>query len=133
MELKFSSVDEVKEFIKLLKGTRGGKGGDADEGTATAPAPLMPPATGFNPGGMAPSFPGPGASVDPQISALVDRIVTKINGAVAGGQPADAVLTWFRGRCGPEAANATLDQIKGQFLAKLSVPHLEETAKLMGA
>lgn len=148
MELKFSSIEEVQEFVKRLKGTRGGKAG-ADE-TETAPAPLAPPTTpapasqGFNPGGFAPpaagaapqavAFPAPAApAVAPEVQGLVGRIVTKLDGAIASGQPADQVLGWFRSQCGAEAANADLAQIKTVFLPKLTVPALENIAKLMNA
>ena len=145
MKLCFDSIEEVKEFVGGLKGTRGKKG-DADDGAAVAhavPAPMMPPpgqgqpvfappppATGF------PAAPAPfGAAVThaPEMVALVARIGTKLDSALASGQPADAALAWFRQRCGPEAAMATIDQIKTVYLAKLSVANLEETAKLMGA
>jgi len=141
MQLIFDSVDEVKNFVKEhLKGTRRGKGdgeSETDTETQRAPAPIQPPtafaptpSTGF-PAAPAPNVSFPAAS--PEVTALVTRISVKIDSAIAGGQPPDAVLSWFRQRCGAEAANATLDQIKGHFLAKLSIPQLEETAKLMGA
>ena len=140
MKLCFDSIEEVKEFVGSLKGTRGKKG-DADEPAGQGPAPMMPPVTNqgaqFAPqaAGFAPTNPfGGGApTAAPEVTALVQRIGAKIDAALASGQPPDAALAWFRQRCGPEAAAATLDQIKTVYLAKLSVPHLEETAKLMGA
>lgn len=109
-----------------------------------APAPLQPPtdsgpmggpaafpgASGF-PGGPAPTAAPTGPS--PEVAALVTRIVPRIDAALASGQPAEAVTAWFRGQCGPEAANATLDQIKQVFLAKLTVPQLDNIAKLVNA
>ena len=71
--------------------------------------------------------------VDPVVAGLVQRIVTRIDSAIASGQPADAVLTWFRGQCGAEASAATMDHIKTVFLPKLAVPALENIAKLMNA
>lgn len=149
MRLSFDSIDEVKEFVKSLKGTRGGKGGDADEGAATgqAPAPLAPPtgqAAGFPGAGFAPQGAGAGLAAGaflatgatglaPEVLALVTRITTRIDGAIASGQPADQVLAWFRGQCGPEAAGATMDQIKQVFLPKAAMPTLENIAKLMNA
>lgn len=147
MRLSFDSIDEVKEFVKGLKGTRSGKAGDADEGPAgQAPAPLQPPAGGpaFNPGGFVPQGPGagpmgggfPAAAATmpaPEVVALVARINAKIDSAIASGQPADSALTWFRAQCGPEAAGATLDQIKTVFLYKTALPTLEQIAKLMAA
>lgn len=144
MKLEFESIEEVKEFVTKLKGTRG-KGGkdDADEAPATGqvPAPLQPPQgqtfspTAFAPQAAAGAFPGPNAApaMDPAIATLVNRITTRIDGAVASGQPADQVLAWFRGQCGPEAANATMEQIKNVFLPKAAMPTLENIAKLMNA
>lgn len=130
--------DSEEEFKARIKNPRGGKGGDKDDdgqpATTTAPAPLMPPqsAPAFNPAPPQGGFPG--ASVgDPVVAGLVQRIVARIDGAIASGQPADAVLNWFRGQCGAEASGATMDQIKAVFLPKLTVPGLEQIAKLMNA
>lgn len=153
MKLCFDSVDEVRAFVKdELKGRRGAKSDDGDTGVNTgvagnaggAPAPLMPPQQ--QPGGFAPpgggasfmpqqqpgGFPGVG-TIDPAVAAIVARITARIDGAITAGQPADQVLAWFRTQCGPEATNATLDQIKQAFLAKLPMPSLENIAKLMNA
>ena len=144
MKLCFDSIEDVKEFVGSLKGTRGKKG-DADDGAPAAhavPAPMMPPGQGqpaFAPPTPATGFPAApapfGAAVThaPEVVALVARIGAKLDSALASGQPAEAALAWFRQRCGPEAAAATIDQIKMVYLAKLSVANLEETAKLMGA
>ncbi len=68
MKLEFESIEEVKEFVTKLKGTRGGKNsGDTDDApaaTGQAPAPLMPPQggpAGF-PGAGGFAAPGPGAA-----------------------------------------------------------------------
>ena len=140
MKLCFDSIEEVKSFVASLKGTRGKKGeGDEAEAGPQAPAPLMPQnqpvfdrglENAFRPPTNA--FPGaPGG--DPVVAGLVARIVARIDSAVASGQPADAVLGWFRGQCGAEAAGATMDQIKTVFLPKLAAPGLENIAKLMNA
>ena len=144
MKLCFDSIEEVKLFVGALKGTRGkGKGDEGDEGGQTttanqAPAPLMPPQgrqQPFQPATFAPPanpFPQQPTG-DPVVMGLVQRIVAKIDSAIASGQPADAVLNWFRGQCGAEASAATMDQIKTVFLHKLAVPGLENIAKLMNA
>jgi hypothetical protein len=146
MRLSFDSIEEVKEFVKGLKGTRGGKN-DAEETEVkgTAPAPLMPPAGGFAGPGAAAGFPGvaaaggafPGGSApqaDPAVQAVVTRIVTKLDAALASGSSnPEGALTWFRSHFGPEAAQATLDQIKQVMLARLPVATLENIAKMMGA
>lgn len=147
MRLSFDSIDEVKEFVKGLKGTRGGKGDAADEATGHAPEPLKPPAGGAGfpgAGGFVPPGAGAGQTVGgpfaaaatgpaPEVVALVNRISARIDGAIASGQGAGDVLTWFRGQCGAEAAQATMDQIKAVFLPKMAVPGLENIAKLMNA
>ena len=147
MKLCFDSIEEVKAFVAALKGTRGGKKGDDDEASQTvanqAPAPLAPPAQQQQPFSPAPPpaaftppanpFPPPQGAVDPVVTGLVQRIVARIDGAIASGQPADAVLSWFRGQCGAEASAATMEQIKTVFLHKLAQPGLENIAKLMNA
>ena len=153
MKLEFDSIEEVKEFVTKLKGTRGGKGDKEDEAPqGQAPAPLAPPtnqtgAAAFNQN-PAPSFapPVPGATAAvagpfasaatgpaPEVLALVNRIVVRLEGAIASGQPADQALAWLRSQCGPDAANATMDQMKTVVLPKASVPVLENIAKLMNA
>jgi hypothetical protein len=139
--------DSEEEFKARIKNPR--KGGGTDDGDQTggqgtqAPAPLAPPQTQqpFNPAAP-PTFTPPqgfpsataiGPVVDPVVAGLVQRIATRIDSALASGQPADSVLTWFRGQCGAEAAAATMDQIKTVFLPKLAVPGLENIAKLMNA
>lgn len=149
MQLTFNSIEEVREFIKSLKGTRGGKGGDGEDnpaGTGGAPAPQQPPqgstgAPSFQaPQQQQPSFQAPAGggfpgqpTGDPATAALVQRINTRIDGAIASGQPADTVLGWFRSQAGVGAENATMDQIKNNFLPKMAVPTLENIAKLMNA
>ena len=142
MKLEFDSIEEVKEFVTKLKGTRGGKADKDDDAPGSAPTPLAPPissAPSFAPpaagaavavaGPFAPAATGPA----PEVLALVNRIVVRLDGAIASGQPADQALTWLRGQCGPEAANATMDQVKTVFLPKAPVPVLENIAKLMAA
>ncbi|MEL7086871.1 MAG: hypothetical protein AAGL98_00265 [Planctomycetota bacterium] len=162
MKLCFDSIEEVKAFVGELKGTRGGRKGGSDDGEAQpqagqAPAPLNPPQGGpqaamqpqqttqFNPGagfpgaaGASAGFLGAGApGIDPNVQAVVQRIIVAMDGAIAKGQPAAAVLQWFQGegvKAGvAEAQNATLDQIKGIVLPKMGLPALENIAKLMNA
>jgi hypothetical protein len=148
----FDSLDEFEAFRTSGKKTRTGKKGDGTDGDDTAgtgqiaPAPLAPPvgqaggfpgpgATAFTPPGAGAAFPGPGATtIDPAVTALVARIQTRMDTAVASGATkAEDMLNWFRGQCGPEAAQATMDQIKTIFLYKQSIPALENIAKLMSA
>jgi hypothetical protein len=128
------------EFKARIKNPRGGKDDD-EQPKGQAPAPLQPPQGGqpsFQPASQpqfsAPQGGFPGTPTgDPVVAGLVQRITARIDSAVASGQPADAVLNWFRGQCGGEAAAATMDQIKTVFLPKLAVPGLENIAKLMNA
>lgn len=150
MKLCFDSIEEVKDFVTQLKGTRGGKGNkdetdtNTTSGTSGAPAPLQPPAGGVDMGGTQFAPPagtfgaaGPGAGFpagpSPEAAALVARIVAKTDSAIAGGQNPEQARAWFAGQCGPEAANATLDQIKGTYLPKLAVPQLQQIASLLAA
>ena len=151
VNIEFDSFEEMEAFRTSGKKTRTKKE-EADEAgavTGNAPAPLQPPAggaaPGFNPGGFAPpaggaapqggAFPAIGAQTGPapEVVALVTRISNRVDEAIKSGQPADQVLAWFRGQCGPEAANMTMDQIKGIALPKMAVPGLENIAKLMNA
>jgi hypothetical protein len=87
--------------------------------------------------GPAGGFPGAGTTAAPQVAPAVQALVTRINArvdsAIAAGQPQDAVLSWFRQQCGPDAAQATMDQIKSQFLYRLNEAQLADIAKLMQA
>ncbi len=156
MRLSFDSIEEIKEFVKQLKGTRGGKGDkDDDAGTTqqqaaptgqAAPAPIMPPqgaqagfpggAQGFAPpaagAGTAGAFPAPAApSIAPEVAAWVAKISGVID-ATASTDRAPAMLNWFRTSCGPEAANASFEQIKTHFLPKFNAQQLADMGKLMG-
>lgn len=102
-------------------------------GAASGPV-FTPPGGGAFPGGPATgaavgAAPGPSAPV----VALVQRIAARVDAAIAQGQPAQGALDWLRAQCGTDAAQATLDQIKQTFLARLGEPQLESMAKLMGA
>lgn len=158
MRLSFDSIDEVKEFVKGLKGTRGGKndaGDDEQLKGGNAPAPLMPNTAGQVAGG----FPGtggaaPGAGAGPMGAGpfaggaaaggqdqaqvqMVTRIIGAMDAAVSSGRTSvDNMLAWFRQECAKvdaTAANATLDQIKGVYLYRMGAPALEGLAKAIGA
>jgi hypothetical protein len=143
--VEFDSEEEFKARIKNPRNKGGTDDGDAGQATTQAPAPLQPPQQpAFNPAPAPASaafvppqgFPGASAgqpAADPAVSGLVQRITARIDSAIASGQPADAVLNWFRGQCGAEASAASMDQIKTVFLHKLAVPGLENIAKLMNA
>jgi hypothetical protein len=154
MKLEFDSIDEVKAFYAQLKGTRGKKGDDEPSGDALTgalappvqvPQPMAIPTQQpvFNPAGFAPQAQPagpaaqgfPAAVADPKVTELVTKITQRLDSTLASGQAPDAALTWFRSQCaqaGLDAAQATLDQIKTIMLPKMSVPLLENIAKLMG-
>lgn len=141
------------------KRTRRSKKDDAGEGAQAggAPAPMAPPAsngqvgtggqafTGFAPpaagAGPGPGFvapaaapaPAPPTGPSPEITALVQRICTRIDAAIASGQNQDAALAWFRTECGQNAAQATMDQIKSHHLFQQTPDKLAYFAKVMNA
>jgi len=163
MKLSFDTIEEVQEFVKRLKTTRGGKGEKeeaetttAQQTTAIAPPPMQPPNSalpaqqgfpgtgGFAPpaGGAAPAgggFPVDGATGPvPEVQALVTRIITKLDQSIgSGASGAEQALQWFRGQCstalGENLSAANMDQIKSVCLPKMTVPALENIAKQMNA
>lgn len=160
MKLCFDSLEELQTFYEAtfgedgpadVKKPRRGRPRKDEQPAMSAPDPVMPPAqqappppmsfqapaaapqaapVGAGPFGAAGALP---AGPSPEVTALVQRISTRADGAVASGQPADAVLQWFRGQVGAGAENATMDQIKTVFLAKLPQATLEFIAKSMNA
>ena len=152
MKLEFESIEEVKDFVTKLKGTRGGKA-DKDEaegqtGHINAPSPLQPPqgsATGFS--AFAPpaqaaapaatGFPAAGAPQPaPEVVALALRIGNRTDAVIAQGQNAEQAVGWLRSQCataGLDASAATLNDIKAVFLPKMPPAALENIAKLIGA
>lgn len=153
MKLCFDSIEEVKEFVKQLKGTRGPKDKDEPEAGATggqAPPPIMPPTTqmqgfgnttAFAPQGLgaapqAGGFPAAGAPVGPapEIVAIVAKIVAKLDAGVASGHDPVAALNWFRSelqKAGFDATQHDMASIKAVVLPKMPMPFLENIAKLM--
>lgn len=146
--------ERIKDYMSKIKGSRGPKGGDGDGAQTqqqTAPAPMQPPAMpgapamqGFNPGAFAPQAPAaapggafpaaaaPAPGPAPEVLAIVQRIVARLDGALASGQPMDQAVAWFRNQIGPAAANYTLDQCKAA-LVNCAMPTLENIAKMMNA
>ena len=90
----------------------------------TAPAPPPPPVPSQG-------FPG-GNGATPPVNPLVKAIWERIDGAIASGQPADNVVIWFRNQIGPDAAQATLDQIKQVFIPRMSEQQLRQIMPLLG-
>ena len=63
---------------------------------------------------------------------LAAAIIGKIDGALASGQPVEAIVNWFRQQIGAEAANATLEQIKNVIIPRLPEAHLRLIAPQLG-
>jgi hypothetical protein len=139
IEITFDSWEEMEIFRTSGKRTRGKK----DEVDEPASAPVEQMAQSIRdaqPLGMQPatapvsSFPGANgptpspAAVNPVITAILARI----DGAVASGQPPEVILTWFRQQIGPDAKDATLDQIKQVFVPRMSKAQLDQLAPQLG-
>lgn len=143
--VEFDSMDEFEAFRTSGRKTRGksqsgmteveeaveAQAGRADP-TDTRPPPAAPPAPaaqGFTPPPTATvhSFPGNSGT-----NPIVTAIIAKIDGALSSGQPTDAVVMWFRQQIGPDAANATLEQIKTVFIPRLSEAQLKQIAPQLG-
>jgi len=78
----------------------------------------------------------PAAQPSPEVSALVTRINARVDAAVQSGQPVEAMRGWFAQQIAPslpDAANATMDQIKTLHLPRLTVPALTQIAQFMNA
>ena len=133
---EFDSIAEFDEFrangeAETDKPKRGRRSPKADS-AASAPEPIQPP-TGA-PGIGFPAFAPPqAAGPSPEVMAVVQRIIVRLDAAINTGQPVEGVLNWFREQCGAEAAAATLDQIKQYFLPRLSMERLTDIAKQMNA
>lgn len=77
-------------------------------------------------------FPGNSGHMPDTTNPLITAILAKIDGAVNSGQSADAIVNWFRQQIGPEAANATLDQIKQIFVPRMTEQQLKQIAPQLG-
>lgn len=150
---------QVADYMANVKKKRSGKDDGPETANASmnmAPAPIMPPATGFGgqstqgfggaPTGFAPpaggaapvggGFPAPGAQPGPapEVAALVQRIVTRMDAEAQSGQTDPAqMLQWFRNQCGPDAAQATKQQIQQVLLPRMAVSALTTIAQAIAA
>lgn len=148
--VEFDSMEEFEAFRSSAKKTRGkSQMSEVEEATElqasrTNPADtrLAPaeqaaqairdaqPVQSFTPPAQG-GFPG-GNSGNAPVHPLVTAILARIDGAVTGGQSTDAIITWFRQQIGPDAANASLDQIKQVFIPRLSEAQLKQIAPQLG-
>ena len=136
---EFESMDEFEAFRTSGKKTRGKGAKEEVEEQQVAPAPDQAAAQPqvFTPSAAVaqPQQGFPGNSGSPATAAtnpLVTAILARIDGAVSSGQPADNVVNWFRQQIGPEAANATLEQIKQIFVPRMTEQQLKQIAPQLG-
>jgi len=134
--IDFDTWDEMIAFTTSGKKTRTKKEEAADDAaeqptppaaTFTPPVAVQAP-QGF-PGSTALAAPAPPAA---PVNPIVAQIVAKVDGALSGGQSPDNVLNWFRQQIGPDAANATLDQVKTVYLPRMSEAQLKTLAPMFG-
>jgi hypothetical protein len=132
--VEFDSMEEYEAFRISGKKTRSKKE-EAEEAapieqTAQAIRDAQP-LQAFTPPPASTGFPGANGGTPP-VHPLVTAILARIDGAVSSGQPSDAVVTWFRQQIGPEAAQATLDQIKQIFIPRMTEAQLKQIAPQLG-
>jgi hypothetical protein len=137
---EFDSLEEFEQFRVSGKATRQRKKDEVDEvaqptpveQTAQAIRDAQPVQTFTPPPAAAPQgFPG-GNSGSAPVHPLVTAILARIDGAINSGQAADAIVTWFRQQIGPDAAQATLDQIKQVFVPRMTEMQLKQIAPQLG-
>ncbi len=140
--IDFDTWDEMIAFTTSGKKTRTKKEEAADDavsgGDLGLPAVGTPGAvigtSGFTPP-VQPmqGFPGSLPAAAPQAAnPIVAQIIAKVDGALSSGQSPDNVLNWFRQQIGPDAAQATLDQIKTVFLPRMNDAQLKTLAPMFG-
>jgi hypothetical protein len=142
--VEFDTWEEMEIFRTSGKRTRGRKEEDAptveevtekvaqmNAGIAAA-TPL--PAQSFAPpqAQQASGFPGANGPTPPPAHPLVAAILARIDGAISSGQPAEAIVTWFRQQIGPDAKDATVEQLKQVFIPRMSKAQLEQIAPQLG-
>ncbi len=131
--IDFDTWDEMIAFTTSGKKTRTKKEEAAEE-IAEQTVTATPPVTAFTPP-VQPmqGFPGsPPAAAAQAANPIVAQIIAKVDGALSSGQSPDNVLNWFRQQIGPDAAQATLDQIKTVFLPRMNDAQLKTLAPMFG-
>jgi hypothetical protein len=142
--VEFDTWEEMEIFRTSGKKTRG-KSQMADESptveevtekVAQMNAQPAPQPQAFQPQPVAAQpvqgFPGSNGSAPAPSHPLVTAILARIDGAVSSGQPSEAIVTWFRQQIGPDAANATLDQLRQVFIPRMTETQLKQIAPQLG-
>jgi hypothetical protein len=140
--VEFDTWEELEQFRVSGKATR--KRVKDDEPTveevAEKQAQMPQPAPAIQPVATPPDvqqhmqsvgFPGANGQTPPT-HPLVTAILARIDSAIGSGQPADAIVTWFRQQIGPDAAQASLDQLKQVFIPRMSEAQLKQIAPQLG-
>jgi hypothetical protein len=83
------------------------------------------------PSPVAQGFPGGNGAAAP-MHPLATAVIGKIDGAIGSGQPTESIAAWFRSQIGPDAAQATLDQIKQVFIPRMTEAQLKQIAPQLG-
>jgi hypothetical protein len=133
-----SQMSEVEEAVELQASKadptvtqHAEKQAQMAASTIVNPVPaqtFQPPAVATAPAG----FPGANGPTPPAANPLVAAILARIDGAVATGQSSDDIVRWFRQQIGPDAANATIDQIRQVYVPRMSDAQLKSIAPLLG-
>jgi hypothetical protein len=141
--VEFDSMEEFEQFRVSGKATRKRTKDEVEE-TATEPArqaaPPPQPAPAVQPistppdvqQAMTSGFPGGNGQMAPVVNPIVAAIHARIDGAVSTGQSVDDIVKWFRQQIGPEAAQATLDQIRNIFIPRMTEIQLKQLAPQLG-
>ncbi len=131
--IDFDTWDEMIAFTTSGKKTRTKKEEAAEEiAEQTATATPSAPVQGFTAPVVPASFPGSPPAAPAVANPIVAQIIAKVDGALSSGQSPDNVLNWFRQQIGPDAAQATLDQIKTVFLPRMNDAQLKALAPMFG-
>jgi hypothetical protein len=145
INIEFDSWEEMEVFRTSGKKTRGKsqmteteeaaelQASKADP-TVTVAANPVPPQSFVPPAAQAAptGFPGANGPTPPPPDKVVTAILARIDGAVNSGQSTDAIVNWFRQQIGPEATNATLEQIRNILIPRLTKPQLTQIAPQLG-
>lgn len=139
ISVEFDSMEEFEQFRVSGKATRKRTKDEVDEQPVAQTAP-PPPAPAVQPVATPPDvqqamvsgFPGGNGQMPPTVHPIVTAILARIDGALTSGQSTDAIVTWFRQQIGPEAANATLDQIKQIYVPRMTDAQLKQIAPQLG-
>lgn len=141
VSVEFDSMEEFEAFRTSGKKTRAKGQVDEPSEAQVASQPSQPqmqvqPPQQFTPPPAQPAhgFPGANGPTPPPAAAhpLVGKIIERIDSSLASGQTPEAIVAWFGQQIGPEAANATIDQLKQILLPRMSEAQLRGIAPQLG-